>query len=592
MKNFLLIIPILLLNSLVLGQEELSEKEKICKKAAIEVMSVYDNWDSSRDYNVLYPRIKAFVDDYFESFPDYSPDLVEKEKVGKKLTSREMRVLVAYKALKEDIYDEISRFVSNKNFYWGYIDEETSTTLKGIAKELGDFSRERKDEILKEQAVYVNDLLEEMRKYERQLDSLKTVSDVKLIDDLLEDESYNREMLALEIRKNSIKSQDDLEELDKKIVQKLQTYFEMKRSELIDRKRTQLIETRDYWVEEKRVTLFDLLNYEQRVLNKIVSGFMQPMIEERNIGNYDISNDFIMSVKNETDDMEEKFKEQLRFKYFSGLTGKFGFYLQYDLKPVFRTFRFNVLIGTILFMILFFYIYIKVKRNRESLFIRRIPGLDAIDDAVGRATEMGKPIVYDAGIGYYTNIDTIASMLILRSVARKVAEFKAEIYVPTHDPIIMQISEEMVASGFLDAGYPEDHKKDNIFFLAADQFAFAAGVSGILARKKPATAFHFGYYAAESLLISEAGFSAGAIQVAGTTAVSQLPFFITACDYTLIGEELYAAAAYISRDAQIMTNLKLSDFAKVVIGVLFILGTILLTINPEWTILQDIIYTR
>ncbi|MCK4979629.1 MAG: hypothetical protein KAS62_04490, partial [Candidatus Delongbacteria bacterium] len=240
----------------------------------------------------------------------------------------------------------------------------------------------------------------------------------------------------------------------------------------------------------------------------------------------------------------------------------------------------------------FVVIFIRVKRNKDDLFIRRIPGLDAIDDAIGRATEMGKPIVYDMGIGSYTHIDTIASMLILRSVSKKVADFKAEIYVPTCDPIIMQIAEEMVGSGFLDAGYPEDHKKDNIFFLAADQFAYAAGISGILARKKPATAFHFGYYAAESLLISEAGFSAGAIQVAGTTAVSQLPFFITACDYTLIGEELYAAAAYISRDAQILTNLKLSDFAKLTIGLIFIAGTLLLTMNSEWTFIQDLMITR
>ena len=39
-------------------------------------------------------------------------------------------------------------------------------------------------------------------------------------------------------------------------------------------------------------------------------------------------------------------------------------------------------------------------------------------------------------------------------------------------------------------------------------------------------------------MLSETGFDAGAIQVAGTAMVSQIPFFIAACDYTLIGEEI------------------------------------------------------
>jgi hypothetical protein len=237
-------------------------------------------------------------------------------------------------------------------------------------------------------------------------------------------------------------------------------------------------------------------------------------------------------------------------------------------------------------------VYLTVRKKRDTIFIRRIPGLDAIDDAVGRATEMGKPVIYDSGLGGFSSPQTIASMLILRSVAKKVAEFKAEIIYPAYDPVVLQVAEEMIASGFLDAGYPEDHKKDNCFFLVQDQFAFAAGVAGLISRRKPATALHFGHYAAESLLISEAGFAAGAIQVAGTTEATQLPFFITSCDYTLIGEELYAAAAYMSRDTQVLSNLKLSDYGKIIFGFLFILGTILMSINSDWTIISDLLSTH
>lgn len=356
--------------------------------------------------------------------------------------------------------------------------------------------------------------------------------------------------------------------------------------------RKEYINARNAWLDDKRLTFDKIRVRTLGIPNKTVSRMLDTYEENNGIKGFDITDQTLTALhEGDQNQVRNILSNAIKLKFYSLLEGNYGFYAKYAVTPKFRDFRINVLIGTFAFMLLFFYTLFKVKRQREKLYIRRIAGLDAIDDAVGRATEMGKPIIYDSGIGGYTSIETIASMLILRNVAKKVAEFKAEIYFPACDPIVLQMAEEMISSGFLDAGYPEDHRKENTFYLAADQFAFAAGISGLTARKKPATCIHFGYYAAESLLISEAGYTAGAIQVAGTTAVAQLPFFITACDYTLIGEELYAAAAYLSREPQILTNLKLSDYGKISLAIIFVIGTIILTINSDWTWFQDIFTT-
>ena len=80
---------------------------------------------------------------------------------------------------------------------------------------------------------------------------------------------------------------------------------------------------------------------------------------------------------------------------------------------------------------------------------------------------------------------------------------------------------------------------------------------------------------AESLILAEAGAMTGAIQIAGTDSVSQIPFFITSCDYTLIGEELYAAGAYLGDNKQIIGGLKGQDYVKlllmITVVVLFII---------------------
>jgi hypothetical protein len=77
------------------------------------------------------------------------------------------------------------------------------------------------------------------------------------------------------------------------------------------------------------------------------------------------------------------------------------------------------------------------------------------------------------------------------------------------------------------------------------------------------------------------GNATGAIQIAGTDSDSQLPFFICACDYTLIGEELYAGSVYLSREPLLLGALKGQDIAKVIILGILLLGTLLLWIGID-----------
>jgi hypothetical protein len=60
---------------------------------------------------------------------------------------------------------------------------------------------------------------------------------------------------------------------------------------------------------------------------------------------------------------------------------------------------------------------------------------------------------------------------------------------------------------------------------------------------------------------------------------SQLPFFVAACDYTLIGEELFAASAYLSKDPKLLGSLKGQDVGKFIFLLAIMVGTIFLTLN-------------
>lgn len=211
---------------------------------------------------------------------------------------------------------------------------------------------------------------------------------------------------------------------------------------------------------------------------------------------------------------------------------------------------------------------IQVAKRRE-IFLRRIPGLDAVDEAIGRATELGKPILYLTGAHDMSDPSTIAAAVILGRVARRVAAYETDLLVPHRDPITMAVCQEITKQSYLEAGKPDVFKEDSNFFITSDQFSYTAAVDGIMLRRKPAANFFMGAYFAESLLLTETGASTGAIQIAGTDSDHQLPFFVTTCDYTLIGEELYAASAYLSREPVQVGTLRGQDIGKaIILGVL------------------------
>ncbi|MCK5599403.1 hypothetical protein KAI78_07235 [bacterium] len=248
-----------------------------------------------------------------------------------------------------------------------------------------------------------------------------------------------------------------------------------------------------------------------------------------------------------------------------------------------------VYLFSIAFIIMLLIVY-KLTKGGKEYFIRPIAGLSAVEEAVGRATEMGRPVLYISGLSSISDIATLASINILGQIAKKVAIYETPLIVPAYDPIVFTVIREVVREAYIDVGKPDAFQEENVFYLTSAQFAYAAGVNGIMVREKPATVFYMGMFFAEALLMSETGNQVGAIQIAGTDAITQVPFFITSCDYTLIGEELYAASAYLSRDPLLLSTLKAQDYGKQVIMLIIIIGIILELMGVHWFtyILQNI----
>ena len=223
--------------------------------------------------------------------------------------------------------------------------------------------------------------------------------------------------------------------------------------------------------------------------------------------------------------------------------------------------RLNVLIGILLFTA-FLVVNIFRARAKGTLYVRPIAGLKALDEAIGRATEMGRPVLYVPGLSDMSEVGTFAAITICARLAYRVAEMGCDIDVPCYDPVVMTVLDGAVREAYSKAGKPDAFRPGCVHYVSAQQMAYVAAVNGFMLRELPAANIYMGSFYAESLILAETGARTGAIQIAGTDKVTQLPFFVCACDYTLLGEELFAASAYLGREPIQLATVIAQDWAK------------------------------
>ena len=227
-------------------------------------------------------------------------------------------------------------------------------------------------------------------------------------------------------------------------------------------------------------------------------------------------------------------------------------------------------------------VFVMIQRARAGVpipGIRKLPGIEALEEAVGRSTEMGKPVHYVPGLGDIRDPMTIASFGVLGYVARMAARYDVRLIQTNRNAVVYSICEEIVRQGYLEAGRPDSFNPDDIRFMSEAQFAYCANVVGMLEREKPAAQILYGNFWAEAMIIIEQGALIGSIQIGATAQVHQLPWFVACCDYCLMGDEMYAASAYLSKEPIMTGTVVGQDLGKYLCFLLIVLGVILSTIT-------------
>ncbi len=244
--------------------------------------------------------------------------------------------------------------------------------------------------------------------------------------------------------------------------------------------------------------------------------------------------------------------------------------------------RFELIVLVAICMLMYYFI----ERAKRGVVpeIRPIPALQAFDEAVGRAVELGRPVHFSTGMSGLDNAfapQTIAGLSLMRGVATLCGKHEVPMRYTATRSYMIPIAEDIIKTGYISSGRPELFSPDAVVYVGESQPAFQASVVSYLMDERPATNFMFGGITAEAIQTLGAGAVAGSMQFAGTARMFYFPFILCLCDYSLIGEELFAAAAAVSGESTQLGVIKGQDFSKFVVLALLVLGIILTTMGTS-----------
>ncbi len=221
------------------------------------------------------------------------------------------------------------------------------------------------------------------------------------------------------------------------------------------------------------------------------------------------------------------------------------------------------------------YIFMYLGKKKEFK-LRDIPGVTAFEEAVGRCTEMGRPMFLTDGhkltlkLFGRTGGSMVAGQTILRYVCGLCARNKVPVYLSVGQEELVPLANANMYEAFLTGAAPELYNAENIRFYPHQSYGY--GTVALIDTIKPGALIYIGSVYLEAIMFAESGMSLGAIQIAAQDV--EPSFFFITCDHTMLGEEMYAATAQLSGDRSQIGSIVGVDFMKIATLIIIIVGVV------------------
>ncbi|MFN8527514.1 MAG: DUF6754 domain-containing protein [Anaerolineae bacterium] len=221
-----------------------------------------------------------------------------------------------------------------------------------------------------------------------------------------------------------------------------------------------------------------------------------------------------------------------------------------------------------------------VRRKRASFPLRAIPAYQSIPLLVGEAIESARPLHLSfggTGIGGINTALALANAELLYQTARRAAIGGDTPIVTGSDPTFLPLAYGTLYRAYASRGRVERADTTAVRWYPALQrtggLAFAAALTGVIGSEQVSGNILFGSYGAELALILDSASRGGRRSIAASDQLVGQAVAFGMATTPLIGEEMFAAGAYLGEDAGTLGSTVAVDFLRWLL-VLALVGSI------------------
>ncbi|NVM22585.1 MAG: hypothetical protein HWN68_12505 [Desulfobacterales bacterium] len=247
----------------------------------------------------------------------------------------------------------------------------------------------------------------------------------------------------------------------------------------------------------------------------------------------------------------------------------------------------------LLFVLACAYIGIWLAKTKRLPEIRPLAAIEAFDEAIGRAAEMGKPVWFGTGLGTMERGDSVevqSGLAILGRAAEVAAKYDVWLQYMTHVPYQVPIAQDLIKDGYTKGGRPDLYNPNMVIYTgghgldAASQGALIGVTVDYLMSERPAAILMFGTLHWEIIMTLGTAARIGAMILAGCKSTYSMASTLMLGDYALVGDEIYAAGAYLSKQPFELGVIEGQDWIKIFVIALLLVSAVVINLDLfDWS---------
>jgi hypothetical protein len=213
-------------------------------------------------------------------------------------------------------------------------------------------------------------------------------------------------------------------------------------------------------------------------------------------------------------------------------------------------------------------------RRKSSAVFRTIEAYERLKHAVGQAVEDGTRLHVSIGRGNLFTArggSALAALAMLRHLSERTSLSDQPPIVTSGDASLAILSQDTLQSGYRATGAEDQFRFTTGRLTGLTPFAFAAGIMPVMRDENVSSNVVIGDFGSEAALIVDAAASNETDLIAASDNLSAQAILYASSQEPLIGEELFAAGAYLGAGASHEASLQTQDLLRWLV-ILAILG--------------------